>query len=211
MSNLEQWLKVATCGLAKDAAAEVRQEIEEHFESARESFLTKGAPAAEAEGLALAALGDARVANREYRRVLLTAEEAKVLRQGAREVKLVCANSWLRRGVAAAAATGLVVAIGFAMAGHLQNAETLLLVELGMSPLVAALFLRIKTPLWGRIYRGWKWLALMAAALLIMGPNATRSAWLLVVCLWPMAMTELRRASIRRKLPEKMWPRHLYL
>ena len=211
MSELEQWLKVAICGLARDAAVEVRREILEHFEAARESFLTNGCEEEKAAGLALAALGDARVANREYRRVLLTAEEAKVLREGAVDAKIFCSNGWLRPGILALAVAGLVAAVGFAATGHMQNAGTLLLVELGMSPLVAALFLRIKTRLWGRVYRGWKWAALMAAIVLLLGPNATKFLWLLIVCLWPMVLSEIRRASIRRKLPVKLWPRHLYL
>ena len=68
MTRLEQWLSDATRGLSAESAAQVRAEIEQHYDSAREA----GGDAADA----MRALGDPRAANRAYRKVLLTEQEA---------------------------------------------------------------------------------------------------------------------------------------
>jgi len=65
MNPLEQWLSAATRGLSAESAARVRAEIQQHHELA-----------CEAGGDAIAALGDPRAANRAYRKVLLTEQEA---------------------------------------------------------------------------------------------------------------------------------------
>ncbi len=65
ITSLDQWLLDATRGLSPESAAQVRAEIEQHYDSARE-----------AGGDALAELGDPRAANRAYRKVLLTEREA---------------------------------------------------------------------------------------------------------------------------------------
>ncbi len=70
MSPLEQWLADATRGLSAESAARVREEIQQHYDLAREDSTR------EAGGDALAALGDPRAANRAYRKVLLTEQEA---------------------------------------------------------------------------------------------------------------------------------------
>jgi hypothetical protein len=65
VNSLEQWLLDATKGLSAESAARVREEIQQHYDSAHE-----------AGDDALAALGDPRVANRAYHKVLLTQQEA---------------------------------------------------------------------------------------------------------------------------------------
>jgi hypothetical protein len=65
VTPLEQWLSDATRGLSVESAARVREEIQQHYDSARE-----------AGSDALAALGNPRTANRAYRKVLLTEQEA---------------------------------------------------------------------------------------------------------------------------------------
>ena len=65
MTPLDQWLADATRGLSAESAARVREEIQQHYDSA-----------CEAGGDALAALGNPRAANRAYRKVLLTEQEA---------------------------------------------------------------------------------------------------------------------------------------
>jgi len=65
MTPLEQWLADATRGLSAESASRVREEIQQHYDSATE-----------AGGDAIAALGDPRAANRAYRKVLLTEQEA---------------------------------------------------------------------------------------------------------------------------------------
>jgi hypothetical protein len=65
VTPFEQWLSDATRGLSTESAARVRAEIQQHYDSA-----------CEAGGDALAELGDPRAANRAYRKVLLTEQEA---------------------------------------------------------------------------------------------------------------------------------------
>ncbi len=65
MTPVEQWLSDATRGLSAESAAQVRAEIQQHYDSA-----------CEAGDDAIAALGDPRAANRAYRKVLLTEQEA---------------------------------------------------------------------------------------------------------------------------------------
>ena len=79
MQELEQWLEVATRGLCDSAAARVRAEIGEHYLSAIESASSAGVDLLDAERRALGALGEAKLANRQYRRVLLTEREARTL------------------------------------------------------------------------------------------------------------------------------------
>ena len=80
MQALEQWLSVATRGLCDAAAERVRAEIGEHYASALESAGTADVDPLDAERRAVAALGDAKTANRQYRRVLLTEGEDVLLR-----------------------------------------------------------------------------------------------------------------------------------
>jgi GTP cyclohydrolase III len=80
MQTLEQWLDVATSGLCESAADRVRAEIGEHYASALEAAAADDADPIDAERLAVDALGDAKTANRQYRRVLLTASEEELLR-----------------------------------------------------------------------------------------------------------------------------------
>jgi hypothetical protein len=68
MTPLEQWLSDATRGLSAESAARVREEIQQHHDSSREA----GGDDADV----LRALGNPRSANRAYRRVLLTEQEA---------------------------------------------------------------------------------------------------------------------------------------
>jgi hypothetical protein len=65
VTPLEQWLSDATRGLSAESAAQVRAEIQQHYDSA-----------CEAGDDAIAALGNPRTANRAYRKVLLTKQEA---------------------------------------------------------------------------------------------------------------------------------------
>ena len=86
MTRLESWLTEATRSLSKDSAAQVRSEIGEHYESS----LMRDVTPDEADRLAIAALGDAKAANRQYRKVLLTSSEARMLRQSNREARAFC-------------------------------------------------------------------------------------------------------------------------
>ena len=57
MTGLDIWLQQATRRLAKASAGQVRTEIREHYESAREVAMSGGANPVEADRLALAAPG----------------------------------------------------------------------------------------------------------------------------------------------------------
>ncbi len=76
--DLDLWLQRATSGLSNGSAAQVRAEIQEHYESAREAAILGGASAGDADRMALSALGDAKIANTAgIVAVLLTTSGAK--------------------------------------------------------------------------------------------------------------------------------------
>jgi hypothetical protein len=211
MSAINVWLKQATRHLAMESVIRVRSEILEHYEHAVEAARAGGLTPEAAESRALDALGSAKAANCEYRRVLLTTAEEKVLREGRREARAVCARPALKF-VALAAFTGLILSVAaLAITGHSPVARDLAIAAFGMSPILAALFLRIDTPRSGLIFRCLKWVAMTGAVLLLYGPNTLKWSWLLLSCAWPIFWTERTRASIRRKLPSAAWPRDLYL
>ncbi len=211
MSGLENWLREATRYLAADSIAQVRKEIGEHYESVREAAVAGGSSAGEADGIALRALGDAKTANCQYRQVLLTSAEARLLREGKWEARAICTRPWLKWLIVAVPVVLVEAAAVSYFHGRVEVARDWLLAGIGMCPLFAALLLPINTPARGRIFRYGKWVAMTAAALLLFGPEALKWSWLLLSCFWPIAWMERTRASIRRKLPLSAWPRHLYL
>jgi hypothetical protein len=211
MTRLESWLSQATRHLSKDSAAQVRIEIGEHYESARDAAIADGATADEADRFALNALGDAQTLNGRYRNVLLTCSEAKMLREGNWEAKAVCSRQWLKRLIMAAPVAAIAISTALLLAGQFAAARDLLIAGIGMSPMFAALVLPIYTPSRARIFRRVKWIVMPGAIMLFFGPEAFKWSWLLISCLWPLAWTEWTRASIRRKLPIAAWPRQLYL
>jgi hypothetical protein len=211
MTELELWLKHATRHLSRDSAAQVRREIQEHYQSARESAVSGGASAAAAERQALAALGDAKTANCQYREALLTSSEARMLRQGGGEAHLFCSRPWLKRLAVGAPLAALAAALALFLGGAHSMARMALVVGIGMSPVAGALLLPIYTPSRGRAFRLARWAAMAGALGLAFGSNALEWSWLLAACLWPSVWSEWKRASIRRKLPVQQWPRHLYL
>jgi len=68
VTAIDQWLSDATRGLSAESAARVREEIQQHYDSARE--------AGDDDADVMGALGNPRAANRAYRKVLLTEQEA---------------------------------------------------------------------------------------------------------------------------------------
>ena len=210
MANLEMWLKQATKCLSADAAAKVRGEIETHFEEAREAALRNGAVDTDAAQAALVALGDARAANRAYRRVLLTKSEARMLRESAWETGWFCSRGWVRWLLAATAISMSVVAVWAWKAGTGWVTPLLMVAFAASFALTAApMFLPVFTPARGRVYRVVKWL--LFAGFLACALGTPHLSWLFFICIWPSMWTELRRAAIRRKMPQADWPKHLYL
>jgi hypothetical protein len=215
MTALDSWLKQATRHLSADSAAQVRAEIREHYDSAREAALAIPGGATtdedEADRLAVAALGDAKTANCEYRKVLLTAAEARMLRQGNWEARALCSRPWLRWLLLAMTAATVFAANEFFLRGAISLAATLMAGGIAIGLIFAAPFLPIYTPLRGRVFRCVRWAALLAIFGLAFGPNVLKWSWLLVSCLWPVFWVEWTRISIRRKLPVAEWPKQLYL
>jgi hypothetical protein len=211
MTSLETWLNQATRHLSIDSAAQVRSEIQEHYQSALEAASSSGASAKDADQTAIAALGDAKLANRQYRRVLLTSAEARLLRDGNREARFVCSRSYARPVYLAISLVALCAAIGTLHSGFLDVACAFLVVATGTGFMFAAPILPVYTPLCARVVRCFKWLVLLSAIGFVYGPNTLKWSWLLFSCLGPLGWAEWTRFSIRRKLPVSQWPRHLYL
>ena len=211
MISLDLWLKQATRQLSTESTAQVCREIREHYESAREAAILGGANADEADRAALTALGDAGVANHDYRKVLLTSAEARVLGEGNREARAICARPWLKRLLLSLSAASLVASAALAFAGASDLARILLAGGLVIGFGFATPFLPIYTPERARIVRGVKWVLLAAALAVAFGHEALKYSWLLFSAVWPIFWIEWRRNSIRRKLPVARWPKQLYL
>jgi hypothetical protein len=211
MTRLDGWLKQATRHLSQDSAAQVRAEIREYYESAREAAMSGGATADDADQQAIATLGDARTANCQYRNVLLTAAEARLLRQGNWEARAICSRVWLKWILVALPLAALIAATVFLLMGAVETARILLVSGIGMGILFAAPMFPVYTPSRSRIYRIVKWLVMIAILALAFGPDALKWSWLLISCLWPVFWIERTRSSIRRKMRVAEWPKQLYL
>jgi hypothetical protein len=138
MTALETWLKQATRHLSMDSIAQVRSEIQEHYQSALEAAINGGASVKDEEQIAVAALGDAKLANREYRKVLLTAAEASMLRDGKREARFVFSRRRLQPALLAISLVALLAAIGTFLNGFTDVACAFLVVAMGTAFLHSA-------------------------------------------------------------------------
>jgi len=211
MTLLERWLRQATHCLSQESAAQVQREIREHHDAEREAAKSRGANAEEADRLAVAALGDAKAANRQYRKVLLTAAEMRMLRSGNREARAICSRPWLKWTLVAAPVITLVAAPTCFIRGEITLARALVLGGTAISLVFVGPFLPVYTTSRARVYRLVKWTVLAATFCLAFGADARNYSWLLASCLWIPVWTEWTRFSIRRKLPVNEWPRQLYL
>ena len=209
--SLDRWLNQATRHLSKDSAAQVRAEIQEHYQSAREAAISSGATHEESSISALATLGDARTANCQYRNVLLTSAEAKLLRQGQWETRAICSRTWMKWLLLAMPAAALWASAALFLNGKNEIARTLLVGGLALLVPFGVPFLPIYTPARARIFRRVKYALLLAMFALIFGKHALDWSWLIACSAWPLFWIEWTRNSIRRKLPVARWPRHLYL
>lgn len=213
MAALDNWLEQATRHLSKNSAAQVRREIQEHYESEREASMSRGATAEEADRFAVTALGDAQAANCQYRKVLLTSAEARMLRDGNHEAHFICSTQWLKWTLLAAPVAALFAAFELFLNGviAIATAQALFLGAIAMGVFFTAPFLPIYTPSRARVYRIVKWATLIGLFCRILDPGALKYSWLLASCLWIPMWTEWTRVSIRRKLPVLEWPKQLYL
>jgi len=206
-ATLETWLGRATCRLSANSAAQVRSEIQEHYESARDEALNGGASPTEADRIALSSLGDASTAGRQYRKVLLTAAEERILRETMWEARAVCSRL---RWLFPVAALTLCSAAWFFIAGQNYLALALVLMAAGMSLLLAGSRLPINSPARAQVFRGARWGWLAAVVLLAVWPDPLKQSWLLVAVAWPIVWVEWTLFSVRRKLAVDQWPRPLY-
>lgn len=104
--------------------------------------LESGATADEAEEVALTALGDAKRANRQYHKVLLTSAEARLLREGTWESRGICSRRLVRAPLLCMPVIALLAAAALFRTGSAAVARVLLLGGMGMSLLFIVPFLR---------------------------------------------------------------------
>ena len=206
MNSLELWLNHATRCLSAESSAQVRSEIHEHYASAVAVSLANGFSDEQAAQSAVASLGDAREANRQYRRVLLTSAEARMLRSSNREARAFCARPWLRWLLGILPASALVGSFAFALKDKDATAWSLFAGAAALTMVLFASYLPIYTVARSRIFRAVKW-----AVLICVMATCYRWPWLFFACLWPIAHIEWMRISMRRKLPVTQWPKQLYL
>jgi hypothetical protein len=199
MQTLEQWLDAATRGLSGSAATRVRAEIGEHYASALESAVAVGIDSIEAERRAVAELGDAKTANREYRRVLLTEREENLLRS-----VTWMSHRWQVLYMVLIAAVLIVIRFWIPVADYLLAwvvAEGVLR-TIPISTIRAAWIVRISR---------WAVLAsFYAASFASLKPMGALPGFMMLWIPLVTAYQEYKLCVIRRKLPVEQWPRRLW-
>ena len=210
MTDLQVWLKCVTRGLSREAADQVRHEIEDHYLSARDAALARGAAAEQADQQALAALGDAETVNTRYRSVLLTKEEAKMLRGVKRDGEFFSCRPDLIRAFRVGPCVLLCVAAGFYAIGAVNLARIMLAATLGLGMIFTVPTFSIYTAARSQVYRYAKWPVVLMALWLANGRSFN---WLgiTLIGLAVFGWTEWVCASLRKKLPVEQWPTMLYL
>ena len=211
MATLDSWLNQAVRRLSKDSAEIVRCEIQEHYDAAREAALSRGMDPEDAARIALQALGNPRVANRQYWRVLLTSSEAAVLRQSNSESRMICSNKWMKWTMLSTPGTLLLLSAIFLAMHQFDLSRGMLVFGALMAIFFMPPFLPIYTISRGRIYRAIKSIVLIGGVLVLFGWDSRIGLWLASCCFFPMFFNEWKRMMIRRKLPIAQWPRQLYL
>jgi hypothetical protein len=213
IDSINDWIGVAARGLAKDAWVRVREEIYGHYESAREESLQQGASEQRASAAALSSLGNARAANKQYKKIHLTEWENKLIRQDE------CATMALhRRPYLLIVPLVLMCAAVAAFTINPGPATSLLLAGAAGLCFVfgAPCLLPINTRLRGTIYRTIRVTWLVAFMWFAYGIDGRSESWAMffsmgLPTLWILGWLEWSRASARRKLPVVEWPRSLYL
>jgi lipopolysaccharide export LptBFGC system permease protein LptF len=213
IDSINAWIDVATCGLAKDAWVRVREETYTHYESAREESSVKGASEQQAREAALASLGNARAANKQYKGIHLTAWENKLMRQDECAARALHARPYLW--------IVPVLLVCAAVAAFTLRPErttlTLLVGAIGLCFVFGVPFMiPINTRVRGNIYRTIRLTWLVAIMWLAYGAEGPGGSWAMFFTmggpiLWMIAWMEWSRASARKKLPVAEWPRSLYL
>ena len=183
--SLEMWLAQATKGISKDAARQVGAEILEHYQAARDEAITAGSTPGEAAQLVLCALGDPKNANADYRRVMLTVSEARLLREGNWEARALCSHQWFKWLLTAVPVGMLIASAAIFATGDTSLAQDLFAGSIVVGVLMAGPFLPVYTPSRARAFRVAKWIVVVGA-LMVVAPWP----WLLASTLWPLAWIE---------------------
>jgi hypothetical protein len=211
VTPLELWLQRASRCLAESSVAQVRREIQEHYESAREAAIEDGIAPEQAAAAALASLGDPARANRAYRKVLLTATEVRVLNNAAWERRVVCSRPklvWLMRAIPAAAFTAAAILFN---AGFESGARMLFQLALCAALFFLAPTLPLYTPSRARLFRRLKWSLIIALNVLALIPIMAEWVTFAAIIMSTAVYEDWIHRSIRRKLPVEQWPKSLYL
>jgi hypothetical protein len=207
---LGEWLAVATRKLSAESVEHVREEIEEHFTSAKEEALAAGVHPHDTGLSALVSLGDPKAAHRACRKVLLTKAEERLLRnfksKGPRMIGvaagcLVLALVWI---------VAVFLPAGFQESPH-ENELTLLLVfvylALALRPWITSKRNQTNSRIFFCFYVvcGAGSLFLLDSPQLHLGHSV-----LLIVAVMACWLTIRRRQQLRRKLPIDKWPDDLF-
>jgi hypothetical protein len=182
MTTLDRWLNHAVRRLSKDSADLVRREIQEHDDGAREAALSNGIDQQRPDVMAVQALGDPCVANRQYRKVLLTGSEAAVLRQVDAESRMICSNGWMKWMVLSTPGTLLLLSTIFLAMHQLDLARGVLVVGVLLAVFFTAPFFPIYTPTRGRLFRTIKWVIMIGSITVLFGPDSRIWSWLFSCC-----------------------------
>jgi len=202
MQTLEQWLSVATRGLCDAAAERVRAEIGEHYASALESAGTADVDPLDVERRAVAALGDAKTANRQYRRVLLTEGEDALLRG------LTSMSRRLWTGIFILLAAVALVAIPVSTLGYTKYLFATMVVEglLRAIPVGSSgAGWIVRTVRWGVLTIG------LTMTLVSSLGDGMRYLPGIVLCVVSVVHSEYKLFVLRRKVPVERWPRRLWV
>jgi hypothetical protein len=187
-------MEQATRGLAPESAARVRAEIQEHFDSALASGSLPGA--------AVAALGDAKSANREYRRVLLTKTDARWLESVRRRGHLPLFGAYIL------ATAGLVAGAAKLLQGGIFGAlPAFSMMAIGTLFLLPR-WVRIHTRLRNRMYRVLQWAVIISVPIALVAEGRLHSVFFVYLMFVCMAYKDY---VLRRKLPVEEWPKDLYV
>ena len=201
--QLLDWIGRATRELSRESRVRVEQEIRDHYESALDDELASGTDPDVAGLFALNALGDPKAANRAYRKVHLTEEDERELRDSKNRRKLEIF------------ATAYFLFLGFAsLAAGIQES----LYEYGPQDLAGILGLmlalqpwivRKRSLMWSRMFYGV--VGILCLPLIyflddLYQPLVTGAVFF--VALWPRTK---RHWQLRRKLPIEKWPDGLFM
>ena len=203
MQTLEQWLEVATRGLCDSAAARVRAEIGEHYLSAIESAGSAGVDQRDAERRALHALGEAKVANRQYHRVLLTESEARTLSR--------LTSRW-------PPVVGILLLAPFAIYAIFTRTSELNFLFAFCVVEVALRAIPVSSIRAGWVVRIFRWVNLTVFYTMwlvgVMDLGKSPAVLLVGMTLFNVVAvvhTEYTRFVLRRKVPVEQWPRMLWI